>query len=158
MLRKVLKFVKPSNEFDIRNDIKENIQDNEYVDSKDGTNDIKKEILGDLNELNNPKVQDEVKENTNENPKKVLDPNELSLLKKVQEFSKETKPDENTSKVQMIEGDRDVKSMFGDNSKENKTNENVRRSSRIRKKIRYYKDESDENYEINNGMGVISTR
>ena len=85
-----------------------------------------------------------------------MDPNELPLLKKVQECSKETKLDENTSKVQMIEGD--VKSMFGDKSKENKTNENVRRSSRIRKKIRYYKDESDENYEINNGMGVISTR
>ena len=150
--------MKPSNEFDIFNDIKEKIQDDEYGDSKDGTNDIKKEIHGDFNELNNAKVQDEVKENTNENPKKVLDPNELPLLKKVQEFSKETKLDENTSKVQMIEGDRDVKSMFGDNSKENKTNENVRRSSRIRKKIRYYKDESDENYEINNGMGVISTR
>ena len=148
--------MKPSNEFDICNDIKEEIQDDEYGDSKDGTNDIKKEIHGDFNELNNAKVQDEVKENTNENPKKVLDPNELPLLKKVQEFSKETKLDENTSKVQMIEGD--VKSMFGDNSKENKTNENVRRSSRIRKKIRYYKDESDENYEINNGMGVISTR
>ena len=148
--------MKPSNEFDICNDIKEKIQDNEYGNSKDGTDNIKKEILGDFNELNNPKVQDEVKENTNENPKKVLDPNELPLLKKVQECSKETKLDENTSKVQMIEGD--VKSMFGDNSKENKTNENVRRSSRIRKKIRYYKDESDENYEINNGMGVISTR
>ena len=148
--------MKPSNEFDIFNDIKEKIQDDEYGDSKDGTNDIKKEIHGDFNELNNAKVQDEVKENTNENPKKVLDPNELPLLKKVQEFSKETKLDENTSKVQMIEGD--VKSMFGDNSKENKTNENVRRSSRIRKKIRYYKDESDENYEINNGIGVISTR
>ena len=146
----------PSNEFDICNDIKEKIQDNEYGNSKDGTNDIKKEILGDFNELNNPKVQDEVKENTNENPKKVLDPNELPLLKKVQKFSKETKLDENTSKVQMIEGD--VKSMFADKSKENKPNENVRRSSRIRKKIRYYKDESDENYEINNGMGVISTR
>ena len=152
--------MKPSNEFDICNDIKEKIQDNEYGNSKDGTNDIKKEILGDFNELNNPKVRDEVKENTNENnnenPKKVLDTNELPLLKKVQEFSKETKLDENTSKVQMIEGD--VKSMFGDKSKENKTNENVRRSSRIRKKIRYYKDESDENDAINNGMGVISTR
>ena len=146
----------PSNEFDICNDIKEKIQDNEYGDSKDGTNGIKKEILGNFNELNNPKVHDEVKENTNENPKKVLDPNELPLLKKVQEFSQETKLDENTSKVQIIEGN--VKSMFGDKSKENKTNENVRRSSRIRKKIRYYKDESDENYEINNGMGVISTR
>ena len=131
------KYVITSNEFDIRNNIKE-------------------EILGDFNELKNPKVQDEVKENTNENPKKVLDHNELPLLKKVQEFSKETKLDENNSKVQMIEGD--VKSMFGYKSKENKTNENVRRSSRIRKKIRYYKDESDENDEINNGMGVISTR
>ena len=49
-------------------------------------------------------------------------------------------------------------SMFGDKSKENKTNENVRRSSRIRKKIRYYKNESDENDDINNGMEVISTR
>ena len=117
---------------------------------------MKKEILDDFNELNNSKVQDEVKENTNENPKKVLDPNELPLLKKVQEFSKETKLDENTSKVQMIEGD--VKSKFGDKSKENKTNENLRRSSRIRKKIRYYKDESDENDDINNGMEVISTR
>ena len=103
---------------------------------------MKKEILDDFNELNNSKVQDEVKENTNENLKKVLDPNELPLLKKVQEFSQETKIDENTSKAQMIEGD--VKSMFGDKSKENKTNENLRRSSRIRKKIRYYKDESDE--------------
>ena len=97
-----------------------------------------------------------MKENTNENPKKVLDPIELPLLKKFQEFSKETKLDENTSKVQMIEGD--VKSMFGDKSKENKTNENVRRSSRIKKKIRYYKVESDENYEINYGMGDIFTR
>ena len=131
------KYVITSNEFDIRNNIKE-------------------EILGDFNELNNPKVQDEVKENTNENPKKVLDHNELPLLKKVQELSKETKLDENTSKVQMIEGD--VKSMFGDKSKENKTNENVRRSSRIRTKVRYYKDESDENDEINNGMEVNSTR
>ena len=105
---------------------------------------MKKEILDDFNELNNSKVQDEVKENTNENPKKVLDPNELPLLKKVQEFSKETKLDENTSKVQMIEAD--VKSVFSDKSKENKTNENVRRSSRIRTRIRYYnyKDESDE--------------
>ena len=88
-----------------------------------------------MNELNNPKVQDEVKENTKENPKKVLDPNELPLLKKFQEFSKETKLEENTSKVQMIEGD--VKSVFSDKSKENKTNENVRRSSRSKKKIRY---------------------
>ena len=153
--------MKPPNEFDISNDLKEEIQDNEYGDSKDGTNDIKKEILGDFNELNNPKVQDEVKENTNENSnkslKKVLDSNEHPLLKKVQEFSKETKlVSENTCKVQMIAGD--VKSMFGDKSKENKTNENVRRSSRSRKKIRYYKDESDENDEINNGMEVISTR
>ena len=146
----------PSNEFDICNDIKEKIQDNEYGDSKDGTNGIKIEILGNFNELNNPKVHDEVKENTNENPKKVLDPNELPLLKKVQEFSKETKLDENTSKVQMIEGD--VKSKFGDKSKENKPNENVRRSSRIKKKIRYYKVESDENDEINNEIGVVSTR
>ena len=31
--------------------------------------------------------------------------------------------------------------MFGDESKENKPNENVRRSSRSRKKISHYKDE-----------------
>ena len=149
--------MKPSNEFNICNDIKEKIHDNQHGDGKGGTNDIKKEILGDFNELNNPKVQDEVKENTNENPKKVLDPNELPLLKKVQNFSKETKLEiENTCKVQMIEAD--VRSMFDDESKENKTNENVRRSSRSKKKIRYYKDESDENDEINNGMEGISTR
>ena len=85
-------------------------------------------------------MKENTNENTNENPKKVLDPNELSLLKK----------------VQMIEGD--VKSMIGDKSKENKTNENVRRSSRSRKKIRYYEVASDENDEINNGMEVISKR
>ena len=93
----------------------------------------------------------------NYNTEEVLDnPNELLLLKKAHEQSKETKFDEKIAKVQIIEGD--VKSMFGDNSKENKTNKNVRRSSRIGKKIRYYKDESDENDEINNGMGMISTR
>ena len=149
--------MKPSNEFDVCNDIKEKIQDNEYGDSKNDTNDIKKEILGDLNELNNSKVQNDLKENTNENPKKVLDPKELPSLKKGQEFSKETKLEsENTCKVQMIKGD--VKSMFDDKSKENKTKENLRRSSRSRKKIKYYNDESDENDGINNGKEVISTR
>lgn len=83
-----------------------------------------------------PKVQDEIKESTNENPTQILDNPEFPFLKKVKERSQETKLDENTTKVQMIEAV--VKPKI---------------ETDIKPKLK----PSDKNDEINTGLEVISS-
>ena len=85
---------------------------------------------------NNPKVRDEIKESTNENPTQILDNPELPLLKKVKERSQETKLDEKSTKVQMIKAD-------------------VR--SKVETDIKPKLKPSDKNDEINTGLEVISS-
>ena len=82
------------------------------------------------------KVQDEIKESTNENHTQLLDNPELPLLKKVQEHSQEIKLDEKSTKIQMIKADV---------------------QSKVETDIKPKLKPSDKNYEINTGLEVISS-